>query len=41
MARDRYRDLVPGGEQSAAGLLESWPEFDEALDPINRQLTIR
>ncbi len=29
-------DLVPDGEQSAAGLLEVWPEFDEVLDPINR-----
>ena len=29
-------DLVPTGEQSAAGLLEVWPEFDRLLDPINR-----
>ncbi|WP_300681493.1 uroporphyrinogen-III synthase [Nocardioides sp.] len=30
-------DLVPAGEnQSAAGLLEVWPEYDEVLDPINR-----
>lgn len=29
-------DLVPSGDQSAAGLLEVWPEFDELLDPINR-----
>ncbi|GAB7005890.1 bifunctional uroporphyrinogen-III C-methyltransferase/uroporphyrinogen-III synthase [Nocardioides sp. AN3] len=29
-------DLVPSGEQSAAGLLEDWPEFDDLLDPINR-----
>ncbi|MDN4159764.1 uroporphyrinogen-III synthase [Nocardioides abyssi] len=29
-------DLVPTGEQSAAGLLEVWPEYDEVLDPINR-----
>ncbi len=29
-------DLVPSGEQSAAGLLEEWPEYDEDLDPINR-----
>ncbi|MBA2955615.1 bifunctional uroporphyrinogen-III C-methyltransferase/uroporphyrinogen-III synthase [Nocardioides sp. MAH-18] len=29
-------DLVPSGEQSAAGLLADWPEYDEALDPINR-----
>ncbi|GAA0983102.1 Uroporphyrinogen-III C-methyltransferase [Nocardioides aquaticus] len=29
-------DLVPSGDQSAAGLLEDWPEYDETLDPINR-----
>jgi uroporphyrinogen III methyltransferase / synthase len=29
-------DLVPTGEQSAQGLLEEWPEYDEVLDPINR-----
>ncbi|HWU33284.1 MAG TPA: bifunctional uroporphyrinogen-III C-methyltransferase/uroporphyrinogen-III synthase [Marmoricola sp.] len=29
-------DLVPDGEQSAAGLLEDWPPFDALLDPINR-----
>lgn len=29
-------DLLPSGEQSAAGLLEVWPDFDELLDPINR-----
>jgi uroporphyrinogen III methyltransferase / synthase len=29
-------DLIPSGEQSAAGLLADWPEFDELLDPINR-----
>jgi uroporphyrinogen III methyltransferase/synthase len=29
-------DLVPTGEQSAQGLLEAWPPFDEVLDPINR-----
>jgi uroporphyrinogen III methyltransferase/synthase len=31
-------DLVPSGdqEQSARGLLEIWPPFDEVLDPINR-----
>ena len=29
-------DLVPSGEQSAAGLLKDWPEYDELLDPINR-----
>ena len=27
---------MPSGEQSAAGLLEDWPEYDELLDPINR-----
>ncbi len=29
-------DLVPSGEQSAHGLLEDWPAYDEVLDPINR-----
>jgi uroporphyrinogen III methyltransferase/synthase len=29
-------DLVPSGEQSACGLLEDWPPYDEILDPINR-----
>ena len=29
-------DLVPAGEQSAAGLLADWPPYDEVLDPINR-----
>jgi uroporphyrinogen III methyltransferase/synthase len=29
-------DLVPSGEQSAMGLLEDWPPFDDLLDPINR-----
>jgi len=31
-------DLVPTGEaeQSASGLLEVWPPFDEIFDPINR-----
>lgn len=29
-------DLVPSGEQSARGLLEDWPPYDELLDPINR-----
>ena len=29
-------DLVPSGEQSSAGLLDEWPEFDPAFDPINR-----
>ncbi|HSI25853.1 MAG TPA: bifunctional uroporphyrinogen-III C-methyltransferase/uroporphyrinogen-III synthase [Aeromicrobium sp.] len=29
-------DLIPSGEQSAKGLLDDWPPFDEVLDPINR-----
>lgn len=29
-------DLVPSGEQSARGLVEDWPPYDELLDPINR-----
>ncbi len=29
-------DLVPSGEQSAKGMLEDWPPYDELLDPINR-----
>ncbi|WP_127479168.1 uroporphyrinogen-III synthase [Nocardioides pantholopis] len=29
-------DLMPSGEQSAAGLLADWPEYDDVLDPINR-----
>jgi uroporphyrinogen III methyltransferase/synthase len=29
-------DLVPSGEQSTAGLLEDWPEYDESFDPIDR-----
>ncbi|WP_308297221.1 MULTISPECIES: bifunctional uroporphyrinogen-III C-methyltransferase/uroporphyrinogen-III synthase [unclassified Streptomyces] len=29
-------DLVPSGEQSAAGLLEDWPPYDPVLDPIDR-----
>ena len=29
-------DLVPAGEQSARGLLEDWPPYDDLLDPINR-----
>lgn len=29
-------DLVPSGEQSAQGLLNDWPPFDEVFDPINR-----
>ena len=27
---------MPSGEQSAKGLLEVWPDYDEQLDPINR-----
>ncbi|MEO7130382.1 MAG: uroporphyrinogen-III synthase [Dermatophilaceae bacterium] len=34
-------DLVPSGEQSAAGLLAEWPPYDEVLDPINRVLLPR
>ncbi|WP_459645116.1 bifunctional uroporphyrinogen-III C-methyltransferase/uroporphyrinogen-III synthase [Kineococcus sp. NUM-3379] len=34
-------DLVPEGEQSATGLLEAWPPYDEVLDPINRVLLPR
>ena len=29
-------DLVPTGEQSARGLVEDWPPYDDLLDPINR-----
>ena len=29
-------DLVPSGEQSAAGLLEDWPAYDDVFDPIDR-----
>jgi len=29
-------DLTPSGEQSSAGLLEDFPEFDPVFDPINR-----
>jgi uroporphyrinogen III methyltransferase/synthase len=29
-------DLVPSGEESAAGLLADWPPYDEVLDPIDR-----
>ena len=34
-------DLAPSDEQSAHGLLEDWPPFDEVLDPINRVLLPR
>ena len=30
------RTSSPSGEQSARGLLEGWPPFDDVLDPINR-----
>lgn len=29
-------DLVPSGEQSAAGLLDDWPPYDPVFDPIDR-----
>ncbi|GAB2878303.1 bifunctional uroporphyrinogen-III C-methyltransferase/uroporphyrinogen-III synthase [Streptomyces mayteni] len=29
-------DLLPSGEQSAAGLLEDWPPYDPVFDPIDR-----
>jgi uroporphyrinogen III methyltransferase/synthase len=29
-------DLIPSGEQSARGLVEDWPPYDDVLDPINR-----
>ena len=34
-------DLTPTGEQSARGLLEDWPPYDDVLDPINRVLLPR
>jgi len=34
-------DLVPDGEQSAEGLADAWPAYDEVLDPINRVLLPR
>ena len=34
-------DLVPSGEQSARGLVEDWPPYDEVLDPIDRVLLPR
>ena len=34
-------DLQPSGEQSARGLLEDWPPYDNLLDPINRVLLPR
>ncbi len=35
------RDLVPDGEQSAEGLADVWPAYDDVLDPINRVLLPR
>ncbi|MFE9925435.1 uroporphyrinogen-III synthase [Streptomyces sp. NPDC005774] len=29
-------DLMPSGEQSAAGLLDDWPPYDSVFDPIDR-----
>ena len=29
-------DLVPADDQSAHGLVDEWPPFDDVLDPINR-----
>jgi uroporphyrinogen III methyltransferase/synthase len=34
-------DLVPDGQQSAEGLADAWPPYDEVLDPINRVLLPR
>ncbi len=34
-------DLVPDGQQSAEGLADAWPPFDDVLDPINRVLLPR
>jgi uroporphyrinogen III methyltransferase/synthase len=34
-------DLVPEGQQSAEGLADEWPPFDDLLDPINRVLLPR
>ena len=34
-------DLVPAGEQSAEGLADAWPGYDDVLDPINRVLLPR
>lgn len=34
-------DLVPDGEQSAAGLAAEFPPYDDVLDPINRVLLPR
>ena len=34
-------DLVPDGQQSAEGLADTWPPYDDVLDPINRVLLPR
>src|SRR5438034_9522161 len=34
-------DLVPDGQQSAEGLGDAWPPYDDVLDPINRVLLPR
>ncbi|HWG03218.1 MAG TPA: uroporphyrinogen-III synthase [Trebonia sp.] len=34
-------DLVPEGQQSAEGLADAWPPYDDILDPINRVLLQR
>ncbi len=34
-------DLVPDGQQSAEGLADAWPPYDDVLDPINRVLLPR
>jgi uroporphyrinogen III methyltransferase/synthase len=34
-------DLLPEGSQSAEGLADAWPPFDDLLDPINRVLLPR
>jgi uroporphyrinogen III methyltransferase / synthase len=34
-------DLVPEGLQSAEGLADEWPPYDDVLDPINRVLLPR
>jgi len=34
-------DLVPDGQQSAEGLADAWPPYDDLLDPINRVLLPR
>jgi uroporphyrinogen III methyltransferase / synthase len=34
-------DLVPEGQQSAEGLADAWPLYDDLLDPINRVLLPR